>query len=131
MAFRVITSDSHNFPSSLVILLLLCIDFFFHCQLSKTIMFKDFQLQQEQKSVINSASYSFKNITEHGKKSPVEDEEIIISTRPAIGRSLSPIGRNIYISQTNRFIERKSGFNWQSRGQHDSSYYQPQPDTYN
>ena len=43
----------------------------------------------------NSASYSFKNISKHGNKSPVDYEDIIIiSTTPAISTSFSPIGRN-------------------------------------
>ena len=37
------------------------------------------------KNSFNSESYSPKNINEHGKKSPFEDEKIrIIGTRPAI-----------------------------------------------
>ena len=41
-----------------------------------------------------------------------------------------PIGINIEIPQTHCFSEKKD-HNWKSRGQHDSSYYQPQPATYN
>ena len=40
---------------------------------------------------------------------------------------MSPIGQNIVIPKTNRFIEKIPDHNWQYRGQHDSSYYQPQP----
>ena len=55
----------------------------------KTILFNDVQLQlQLHKIEFNSASYSFKNITEHRKKSPFEDEYIkIIGTRPEISRT--------------------------------------------
>ena len=99
----------------------------------KTIMFKDVQLQQQQQNIsLNSASYSYKNINEHGKKLPVEDEYIrFIGARPAISRNFSPIGRNIEITQTHRFSERKPDCDCQSYGQNDSSYYQPQPATYN
>ena len=66
------------------------------------------------------------------KNPPVEDEDIkIISTRPAASRTFPPIGRNIETPQTHRFSERKPDSNWQYSGQHDSSYYQPQPTTYN
>ena len=83
------------------------------------------------KSAFNSASYPSKNINKY-KKSPIEDEEVqIIGTRPAISRSLSPTVRNIEIPQTHRSSERKPNHNWKSRGQYDSSYYQPQPSTYN
>ena len=53
------------------------------------------------------------------------------STRTAISRTSSPMVRNIEIPQTHRFIEIKIYHNLQYRGQHDSSYYQPQPTTYN
>ena len=43
----------------------------------------------------NNVSYFSKKITQHGKKLPVEDEDIEnIGTRPAISRTFSPIGRN-------------------------------------
>ena len=45
-----------------------------------------------------------KNITEHGKESPVEDEDIkIIGTRPVMSRTFSPVGINIEIPQTHCF----------------------------
>ena len=44
---------------------------------------------------------------------------------------MSPIGQNIVIPKTNRFIEKIPDHNWQYRGQHDSSYYQPQPAIHN
>ena len=79
---------------------------------------------------MNSASYYSKNINEHGNKSPVEDEYIIIIvTTPAIGKCFSPIGRNIVIPQTNSFRKRKRFYNWRSCGKHNSNYYQPQPAT--
>ena len=50
---------------------------------------------------INNASYSYKNIIQHGKKSPVQDEEIkIIGIRPAISITFSSIGRNIEFPQS-------------------------------
>ena len=95
-------------------------------------MFKYVQLQQQQKSAFNSASYSYKNIHEHGKKLPFEDEEIrIIGNRPETSRTFSLIDRNIEITQTHHFSERKPDHNWQSCGQHYSSYHQPQPATHN
>ena len=78
----------------------------------------------------NSASYSSKNINEHGNKSPVEDEQIIIvGTTPEISTGFSPIGINIVIPQTNSFSERKQYHNLKSCGQNNSSSYQPQPST--
>ena len=86
-------------------------------------MIKDFQLQQQNKSLFNSASYSSKEINEN-KKTSVEDKKIkIIGTMPAISRSFSPIVKNIEIPQTHRFSEGKQDHNFQYRGQHDSSYY--------
>ena len=41
------------------------------------------------------------------------------------------MGRNIEIPQTYLFSERKPDYNCQSRGKHDSSYYQPTPANYN
>ena len=50
-------------------------------------MFNDVQLQQQQKSSINSASYSSPE-KNHGNKSPVEDKGVRISgTMPAISKS--------------------------------------------
>ena len=50
----------------------------------------------DKKFGFNSASYSSKNISEHSKKSSVEDEDIkTIGTRPSISKSVSPIGINI------------------------------------
>ena len=47
-----------------------------------------------------------KNITQHGKTSPVEYEEIdIIVTSPAISITFSPIGRNIKFTQTQRLSD--------------------------
>ena len=44
----------------------------------------------------NNASPSSKNITQHSKKSPVEDKNIeIIGTRTAISTNISLIGKNI------------------------------------
>ena len=66
------------------------------------------------------------------KKSPVEDEEIIIiGTRPEISITFTPIGRHIKITQKHRFSEIKLDHNWKSCGQHNLSYYRPQPATYN
>ena len=106
--------------------------FFLSLTMIKTIMLKDVQQQQKQKSAFNSASYSSKNMNEHEKNHLFEDEEIrIIGTSPAISRVFSPIDRNIEIPQTHHFSERKPDNNWKSCGKHDSSYYQPQPATYN
>ena len=85
----------------------------------------------DKKKSFNSESYSYKNINEHRNKSPVEDEEIrIIGTNPAISTSFSPIGKNIVIPQTNRFIERKTDHNRQYCVKPNSSYYQTKPATY-
>ena len=51
----------------------------------------------------------------------------IIGTTPETITSFSPIGRNVVIPQTNIFSERKSVLNCKSFGEHNSSYYQPQP----
>ena len=91
----------------------------------------------------NNASLSSKNITQHGKIPPVEDEDIeIFGTSPAISRTFQPIVRNIEFAQTQLLSDRETGRNCQYcslsssttdyRGQHDTSYYQPQtPDDYN
>ena len=50
---------------------------------------------------------------------------------PEISTRFSPIGRNVVIPQKRRFSERKIDHNCKSRGQHNSSYYQPQPSIYN
>ena len=96
-------------------------------------MFTDVQLlqqQQQQKSSLNSASYSSKNINKHGNKLPVEYEDTRnIGTIPTISVSFSPIGRNIVIPKPNRFSERKKVHNWQYFGKQDASYYKPQPAT--
>ena len=69
-------------------------------------MFNDVQLQQQQKSSINSASYSSPE-KNHGNKSPVEDKGVRISgTMPAISKSFSPIGRNIVIPPKQNFSEK-------------------------
>ena len=60
---------------------------------------------------------------------PVEDEEIIIIVTTLAISNFSRIGRYIVIPQINYFIERKPDHNCQSRGQHNSYYYQPQPAT--
>ena len=100
--------------------------FFFHCQSSKKLCLRVSNYNNNKKSSFNGASYSSKNIYEHGNKSPVEGEEIrIIGTVPEIRTKFSPIGRNIVIPQTHCFIERKKYHNWKSRVQHNSSYYQP------
>ena len=44
---------------------------------------------------------------------------------------MSPIGQNIVIMKTNRFSGEKTDYYWQSFGQHNSLYYQPQPDIHN
>ena len=132
--FRVITYDSHISSKFTCIFLWLCTcyaflfiinyhqNYFIGCSTTTTTT----------KSVFNSASYSSKNITGHDKKSHAEHEEIkFIRTRPEISRYFSPIGRNIEIPQTHCFSESKLDSNWQSFGQQYSSYYQPQPDTYN
>ena len=81
---------------------------------------------------------SSKNITWHCKKSPVEDEDIeIIGTRPATSRTFSPIEKYIECAQTQWLGDRETGRILQYSsvssstneyfGQHDTSYYQPQP----
>ena len=66
------------------------------------------------------------------KKLPVEDKEmIIICTRVAISRTFLSIGISTDIPQTHCIRERKPDHNWKLRGQHDSSYYQPQSASYN
>ena len=71
-----------------------------------------------------------KKVNDRGNKSPVEDEEIrIIGTTPVISTSFSIICINIVIPQTHRSSEIKQNQNWQYHGQHNSSYYQPQPAT--
>ena len=58
------------------------------------------------------ASLCSKKITKDRKKSLVEDGDIeIVGTRPAIGRTFSPIGRNIEFSQTHRLSDRETGRN--------------------
>ena len=53
------------------------------------------------KYVFNDSSYSSRNITHNGKKSPIEDDENkIVDTRPAISRNFSPSGRKIKILQS-------------------------------
>ena len=48
----------------------------------------------DKKYRFNDASYSPKQSTQHGKKSPLEDDEIeIIGANSAIGKNFSPIGR--------------------------------------
>ena len=70
------------------------------------------------------------SITRTVSISPVEDEYIrIIGTTPETSTSFSPIGRNIVIPQANCFSKIKPVNNWQYFGQHNSSYYQPQPAT--
>ena len=49
----------------------------------------------------------------------------------SISITFSPIGRNIELSKTHRFSERKQDHEFQYHGQHDSLYYQLQPPTYN
>ena len=49
---------------------------------------------------------------------------------PSISRTFSPIVINIEITQTHGFSETKIDHNCQYHVQHDSLYYQPQPDTY-
>ena len=104
--------------------------FFFHYQLSKQLCLRITNYNDNNRIGFNSASYYSKNITEHGKKSLFEDEEIkIIGTRQSISRKFPSIGRNINFSQTQWFSERKPDHDWQYHGQHDSSYYQLQPPT--
>ena len=57
----------------------------------------------------NNASNSSKNITQHGKNSHVEDEEMkIIGMRPVISKTFSPIDINEAFPQKKRFSERKT-----------------------
>ena len=90
----------------------------------------------------NNAPYSSKNITQHGKKLPVEDDDIkIIDLRPAISRTFSPIGRQIEFPQAQLFSESKAERNCHYResssstnyyhGKHYTLYYQHQPANYN
>ena len=52
---------------------------------------------------INNVSYSFKKINYHGKKLPVEYDDIkIIGIRPSISRTFSPIDRQIKFSQSGK-----------------------------
>ena len=44
---------------------------------------------------------------------------------------MSPIVQNIVIPKTNHSIEKIPDQNWKYCGQHDYSYYQPQPDIHN
>ena len=82
------------------------------------------------KSSFKSASYSSKNINQHGNKSAFEDEDIIIiGTTPSISTSFSPIDINIVIPKTSHFNEIKTDYNCQYLGQHNSLYYQPQTAT--
>ena len=68
----------------------------FLCQLFQKIRFKDVQIQWQQKYGFDDSSYCYKNCTQHGKKSPVGDDEIkIVGNRPEINRNFSPIGRHI------------------------------------
>ena len=48
-----------------------------------------------------------------------------------MSRLFSPTVINIEILQTHSFSERKLDHNWKYCEQYDSSYDQPQPDTYN
>ena len=52
----------------------------------------------------------------------------IVVTTPETITSFSPIGRNLVIPQTNSCSERKPVHNWKYFGEHNSSYFQPQPD---
>ena len=68
----------------------------------------------------------------------VGDEEFeFFGTRPAISRTFSPIVRNISFAQIQQLSDSKTGRNCKYYsessstndccGQHDTSYYQPQP----
>ena len=84
------------------------------------------------KSSWNSPSIPSKKIDEHDKQSSLEEDTVrIIGTRPSISSHLSPIVQNIIIPKTNHFSEKRPDHDWQYRGQHDSLYYQPQPDIHN
>ena len=75
----------------------------------------------------NSSSNTPKNIDEHSKQSSTEEESFrIIGTRPPISCHVSPISQNIVIIKI-VFWKKRLKHNRQSLGQHDSSYYQPQP----
>ena len=70
----------------------------------------------------------FQKILIKMEKQSLEDDCVkIIGTRPPISCNVSPIGQNIVIPNTNRFSEKRPDHNRQTCGQHDSSYYQPQP----
>ena len=96
----------------------------------------------DKKYGFNNKSYSSKNITQHGKKLPVQDEEVkIIGIKPEISRNVSAIGRNIEFRKAQPYSDKETWINWQCLevsspnidycGQYYTSYYQLQPDSYN
>ena len=80
------------------------------------------------RSAWNSSSNPSKNIDENGKQSSLEEYYVrIIGTRLPISSHVSPTGQNIVFPKTYRFSKKRPDHNWKSCGQHDYSYYQPQP----
>ena len=77
----------------------------------------------------NSSLNPSKNIDKHGKKASLEEDSIkIIGTRPPISCHVSPIGQSILILNKNQFSVKRPENNQQNCRQHNSSYYQPQPE---
>ena len=104
---------------------------------------KDVKLQKQQKYEFNNESSSYKKITQHRKKSPVEYKESeIIGTRPATSRNVSPIGRTTEFAQIQRLRDGETGHTFLSCSaysstddyseKYDTLYHQPQsPADYN